>query len=180
MTNISAMSQLCWLYRGYSMNQQQIPLNNPSVTDLCEWLWPSFNGEFCVTEFTVAGVGGGKPLLQAAFVHFPQRARAIARWQQGFPPSSFVTNPTHANVAVQGKSKENKQDSNETNDKVTILCWLGPHAGSSPSNLCKLTALTTVESGRPSFAVTLAMYWACVVESDSSESLDASDSAFPE
>lgn len=37
-----------------------------------------------------------------------------------------------------------------------------------------------VESGRPSLAVTLATYWACPVESVSSESLDWSDSAFPE
>lgn len=48
-------------------------------SNLCEGLWPPFDGELCVTEFTVAGVGGGQPLLQAALVHFTQCASAIAR-----------------------------------------------------------------------------------------------------
>lgn len=87
------------------------------------------------------------------------------------------TCPRHCRAAEEKKTGEN---GDETNDNVRAVGWFRSHASSSPSHLCKLTALTTVESGRPSFAVTLAMYWACVVESDSSESLEASDSALPE
>lgn len=31
--------------------------SQPGGSHLCEWLWSPFNSEFCVTEFTVAGVG---------------------------------------------------------------------------------------------------------------------------
>lgn len=50
-----------------------------TLSDLCEGRGPPFDGELRVTELTVAGVGGRQPLLQAALVHFPQCASAVAR-----------------------------------------------------------------------------------------------------
>lgn len=86
-------------------------------SNLCEWLWSSFNSEFCVTEFTIAGVGGGQPLLQAAFVHFTQRTSAVARWEQRLPSSSLMTDPTHAHVTVE----QRREDNNMMIKKSTML-----------------------------------------------------------
>ena len=54
-----------------------------------------------MTELTVAGVGGGQPLLPAALVHFTQRASAVAGREQRLSSSSLVTDPTHTHITVQ-------------------------------------------------------------------------------
>lgn len=78
------------------------------LSHLCEWLWSPLNSEFCVTELTIAGVGGWKPLFQTALVHFPKRTGAVARGKQRLPSSSFMTNPTHPHIAV----RDNKNTKN--------------------------------------------------------------------
>lgn len=67
---------------------------------LSEWLWSPFDSELCVTQFTVAGVGGWQPLLQAAFVYFTQSTSAVAGREQRLPSSSLVTNPTHTYITL--------------------------------------------------------------------------------
>lgn len=84
--------------------------------NLREWLWSSLDGEFCVTQFTVAGVWRWQPLLQAAFVHFTQRTGAVAGREQRLASASLVTNPTHAHIAAKQRQKTliNHSDSDIT------------------------------------------------------------------
>lgn len=68
---------------------------------LCEGLGSPFDGELGVAELTVAGVGGGQPLLQAALVHLTQCPRAAARGEQHFTTGPLVADPTHAFITRQ-------------------------------------------------------------------------------
>lgn len=72
-----------------------------------EGLWSPLNSEFGVAELTVAGVGGGQPLLKAALVHFTQCPSAVTRGQQNLTTSSFMADPTHAHITLQTDGFDN-------------------------------------------------------------------------
>ena len=65
---------------------------------LCERPGPALDGELCVAELAVAGVGRWKPLLQAALVHRAQSACAVARRQQSLTARSFVANTADGTI----------------------------------------------------------------------------------
>lgn len=72
-----------------------------------EGLWSPLNSELGVAELTVAGVGGGQPLLKAALVHFTKCPCAVTRGQEYLPSSSLMADPTHAHVTLQTDSLDN-------------------------------------------------------------------------
>lgn len=66
---------------------------------LCEGAGPALDAEVRVAQLAVAGVGGGKPPLQAALVHRAQRAGAAARRQEALGAASLVANTADGPVA---------------------------------------------------------------------------------
>lgn len=66
---------------------------------LCERPGPPLDAELCVTELTVAGVGGRQPLLQAALMHRAQRARAVTWRQETLATASLVANAADGTLA---------------------------------------------------------------------------------
>lgn len=105
--SLRCFRRLCLALFLYKQKKTAFILAVKTLSHLCEWLWSSFNSEFCVTEFTVAGVGGRQPLLQAALVHFPQRTGAVAGREQRLPSSSLMTDPTHAHITVEQSREDN-------------------------------------------------------------------------
>lgn len=69
-----------------------------------EGLRSPLDGELSVAQLTVAGVGGGQPLLKAALVHFPQSPRAVTGGQQDLPSCAFMADSTHAHITLQTHS----------------------------------------------------------------------------
>lgn len=75
---------------------------------LCERPRPPLDAELCVTELTVAGVGGRQPLLQAAPMHRAQRARAVTWRQQTLAAASLVANAADGTVALYAHGFEHR------------------------------------------------------------------------
>lgn len=75
-----------------------------TATHLCQGPGPPLHDKLCMAEFTVARVGGGEPLLQAALVYGPQRACAITGRQQTLSTSTLVADSTNGAIAI-GKSQ---------------------------------------------------------------------------
>lgn len=154
---------------------------------LCKRPRPSLDGKLGVAQLTVAGVRRGQPLLQAAFVYRAQRSGAVARGQKPLAVAHVLTlmaDPTNRSIA-------NKERSNLTLDheimwssyqpiKHTSINRKAPIAEptgysfvfiigfvSGSAYLCVPRALITVDSKRPSLAVTWVTYWARRLSSSS-------------
>lgn len=67
-------------------------------TDLHQWPGLALHCKPEVAELTVAGVGGGQPVLQAAAVNGPQRPRTLAGGQQLLVAAALVADPTNGPV----------------------------------------------------------------------------------
>lgn len=67
-------------------------------TDLHQWPGLALHCKPEVAELTVAGVGGGEPVLQAAAVNGPQRPRALAGRQQLLVAAALVADPANGPV----------------------------------------------------------------------------------
>lgn len=70
-----------------------------------------------MTQLTVAGVGGGEPLLQAAFVHRAQGARTVTWGKEALSVAALMAYPADGAVTKRERALQNK----ETQHRVVIV-----------------------------------------------------------
>ena len=88
---------------------------------LCEGAGSALYGELCVTELTVAGVGGGEPPLQAALVHGAQGARAVTGRQEALAGPPFVADAADGSIAGRQTTGTLRINYISTYDPVCLL-----------------------------------------------------------
>lgn len=84
---------------------------------LCKRPGSTLDGKLGVTQLAVAGVGGGEPLLQAAFVHRAQGARTVTRGKEALSIAPLMAYPADGAITKRERALQNK----DTQHRVVIV-----------------------------------------------------------
>lgn len=79
---------------------------------LCKRPGSTLDGKLGVTQLAVAGVGGGKPLLQAALVHCAQGARTVTRGKEALSVTPLMAYPADGAITKRERALQNKATQN--------------------------------------------------------------------